>query len=283
MIEQKHDNSAEQKARAEENKQKAEELVKLQRRGILDPSLFVGLLNVYLLFLTAFAGFGVIAFYSGHLITLKIVFFTCIPLLLIGPIGATWYLRILFPKNPPEDVAAGKKSTLYRIMQSSISKHLANFLLRIGNSRIFKVFTFAQCIYLIAYAIYTFPQHPRYSLAVVAFYTASVSALLALLMASSSQRKVSGIIDRHLDLTKMLFDILGYTYDLAESSRVFMQAHNDAESSHQEAHESVVNALKAIDATTHAMNDTIRLLSTQIDTLSPKSANRKDDEEPNNG
>ena len=278
MVEQKHDNATEEKARAQENKQKAEHLVKLQRHGILGPSLFTGLLNVYLLFLAAILGFGTIAFYSGHLITLNIVFFICIPLLLIVPIGAIWYLRILFPRKPPENGAPGKKSLLDRIVQSSIGRRLTHFLARIGNGRMFRVFNFALCIYMIADAIRLFPRHPRLSLAVVALYTAFLSAFVTLLVVSTLQRKLAKIMDGHLDLTKMVFDIVAYTYDVAERSRKFI---NDTEPSHQEAHATIVAALNAIHDT--VMANTMHKPTSQIDAPSPEVANREDDEEIDNG
>jgi hypothetical protein len=271
MVEQKHDNEAEQKARAEESRQEAEQLVKLQRHGVLDPSLFTGLLSVYLLFLYTILAFGVIAFYSGHLITLKIVFFTFIPLILIVPIGVFWYLRTLFPRKPSENVAPGKKSLPDRIMQSFVG---------IGNSRVFRLLNFALCIYTIADAIRAFPQHPRFSLAVVALDTAFFSALMTLLVVSTFQRKLSGAMDGHLDITKMLFDIVAYTYDVAERSRKFIA---DTEASHQEAHESIVGALKAIDHTTRVMANTTDKPTPQIDAPSPEVANREGDEEIDNG
>jgi hypothetical protein len=158
MVEQKHDNAAEEEARNEENRQETERLLKRYRHEILAPSNMLGFLTVYLLFIAAVAGFGEIAFYSGHLITLRIVFFVCIPLLLIVPLGVTWYLRVLLPRNPKEKGTIAKQGLLDKIKQSSLIKSVV----RLGNDRSFRLFNLALYTAGIFFAIRSFPVHPQF-------------------------------------------------------------------------------------------------------------------------
>ena len=241
MDEPKHDNAAEQKARVEETKQEAEQLVELQRRKIFSPHVLPVIANAYFLFVGTLVAFGVLAFYSGHLTILKIVFVICIPLLLVVPIGAIWYLLAMFPKKPSTDVAPGKQSALDKMLQSPAGKTVA----RVLNSRIFKVFNFSLSIYMVTDAILMFPRHPRASLAIVASYTVSLSVLLTLSVVEKVENRHIGTMYGQLELTKKLSDMIALTYLVAESSRKYIEA---TEKSHREAHETTTVALKATNA-----------------------------------
>lgn len=74
-VNQARDDEPEQKPRDEEYIQEAEQLLKLHRSDIvLPPSLFLAILNFYVLFVAALGAFGVLAYYSNHITTLEIVF-----------------------------------------------------------------------------------------------------------------------------------------------------------------------------------------------------------------
>jgi len=268
MADQEPDNAAEQQARAEENKQEAEQLIKRYRQEILAPSNMLGILTAYLLFITALLAFGAIAFYSGHLITLKIVFLICIPLLLIPLGGVIWYLRTLFPKKSKGKVTPGKQSPLERFMQSSAGM----FVARLARSPSFKLFNCALCIYGIVEAIRLFPLHPRFSLAVIVYDT----ILFLTLVNSMITQQIADHMESQADLMLKIFEFAAYTYGIAESSRKFIE---NTEPSHQETHQTTTAALKALDNTVHVIAG--RTPPHQLEPPSQEVTDGKDDKVAN--
>jgi hypothetical protein len=247
MTEKERDNAAEQQARAEENKQETEQLLKRKRWDIPSANLMLGILSAYLLFVTAVAAVSVIAFYTQHGITLKILFVVCILLLSIVPIGLIWYLLAFLPrKKPTEKVVSGKQKLLRRFMQSRMVMLVA----RVGNNRIFKLFNFGLCIYNIANQIRTFPLHPRFSLAIIVFNLAGILLLVGFIFMD----RILDLISENVNLIVKTFDIVSYTYGVAEGSRKYIEG---TEPSHNGEHKAIANALRAIHNTTQVLADTM--------------------------
>jgi hypothetical protein len=269
MAEQERDDKAEQQARAEQSKQEAEQLLKTQLIEPFSPGLFLGLLNGYLFFVTAFAAFGVLAFYSGHIIILKVVFFACIPMLVIAPIATARYFRSILKKEPTKNGTPGKARLVERIRRSSTGI----FLVRLGNNFIFWLPHFALDIYMIAYAIRTFPSHPRFSLALVAFYTLMFCSLFTLVFIN----KLVNILYDLNDTTQRIISILIYTFGVAEDSRKYLV---ETMPSHNKVHEAVISALKANHAAIGSISNTIYH---QPDHPSTKVDNCEGDEWINDG
>lgn len=271
MEEQKRDDKAEQEARAEESKQEAEKLLKAQHEP-LTPSLFLGILNGYLLFVYVIATFGAIAFYSGHLRTLKIVFFACIPMLVIPAIVTAWYVRSMLKKKPAETGASSKGRLLDRLVRS-----YTVMFAPLGNSPIFWLINLALDIYMIAYAIHKFPSHPRSSLAIVACYTIFFCIFVSLIFIS----KLIDILHDVNDMMRKIINVLLYTYGIAEGSRKFIEG---TEPSHIKAHETALDAIKATHKTMELMaNTTDPNLSSKADHPSPEVEDCGGDEWINDG
>jgi MFS family permease len=251
----------------EESKQERKQLLKLQRDETLSP---LGLLTAYALVVGTFIAFGVLASYSGHKNTLEIFFIVTLILVLAIPVGIVWYFLSFLPKKTSEKLTPSKQSRWGRFTQSSVGK----FLYWFGSSRIGRLLVLTVYSYDIADAIRVFPRHPRLSLAMIVLFLALLFGFAVFTVGDIFQRKINkiwDILDSHLELFKMTSDRITA---LAEGWIKFIE---NVEPSHQEAHKSIVDALRAIDATTHAMADTIHKL---IDDPSPESPNRKDDEKP---
>jgi hypothetical protein len=160
--------AAKQKARDEEYQEEAEQLLKLERK-IVAPNLFLGIMSVYLLFLTVLAAFGVLAYYSGHITTLQIVFLISIPLLLVAPISAIWYSWAIFRKKPTEKAASTKQNLLIRMTRSPIG----TVLTRIVDNPIVTFFQYSLSIFMVILAIIRlYPLAPRLALAAIMINTA---------------------------------------------------------------------------------------------------------------
>jgi len=191
-VNQGRDGEAEQKARQDKYKEEAEQLFELHRQNkLLSPSVFLGILNAYLLFVTAVAAFGVVAFYSNHIATLESVFVTCIILLLAAPISAVWYL-FGFRTNPIESEVPKYKSLLDKLTQSSVG----TFLARLGQNRFARIVLYSLLVLNIEEAIRKWPSNPRFSLGVIVLNMAFIVLLAALAIASWS----SGLIKMQLDV-----------------------------------------------------------------------------------
>jgi hypothetical protein len=246
MVEPEREDKAEQAAGNEENKQEPAQLLKLQRKELLAqlvaPSNMLGLLSLYLIFVGAVVAFGVFAFYTGHKITQEIIFVICIILFLTLPIGALWYLRPIFTTK------IELRKWLNRINQSSVSKALA----RLGNNRLFRLFTLAMYAVMIANAVDSFPKHPRASLAIVIIYMALAFGNSITWASEVVESKIYKTISRVLDLIENTRDMADYARGIAESSVKFIEG---TEGSHSEAHKATAAALSAI-------NNALQLVAT---------------------
>lgn len=275
MPEQERDEAAELKARAEGSKQEAETLLKRYRHELLVPSNMLGILTVYLLFIATVVGFGTIAFYSGHLITLKIIFFICIPLLLVVPIGTAWYLRILLPRKPTERGARSKQKLLDRITQSFISKSLV----QLGNNRNFRLYTLASYTAMIVVAIRSFPAHPRFSVTLVVFYLALSFASVISWVSETIQREIyAEIYERILKVLEIIEGVRNTGISalrIAERSLDFIEG---TEKSHDEAHRTLVEAVKAIDHTTRVLANRADDPPPKVDAPSQEAATSENDD-----
>ena len=217
------DNKAEQKPRNEEYSEEAEQLLKLHRFDkVLTPQLFLGIVNVYLLFITALGACGVLAYYGGHMIILQGVFIASGLLLLVAAISALWYLQAIFRKTPAEQVALGRQSLLSRIMQSAPGK----FLSFIANDRILRFLQYSLCIYLIGFAIIRlFPQHPRTSLATIAFGMALFLVLMVFGVVCQLVEEINGLWEFNKTVRNVVLSLGNAIYAVERRQKEHMAEH----------------------------------------------------------
>mgnify|MGYP001358457868 CR=1 FL=1 len=246
MGEPEADNKAEQAASEIANKQETEQLLTLRRKEvlakILAPSNMLGLLSLYFLLVGTIVAFGVLAFYTGHKITQEIVFFISAALFLIPPVGALWYMHPFFIKKD------AIRKLVNRITQSPLSWTLA----RLGNNRSFRLFTLAMYALVIAFAIYSSPKHPRFSLVVVVIYMAFSFGGLITWASEVLERKIYVTLGKFLEFSEETFRIARNAFNMAKGSHDFIQG---TEESHSEAHKTTVTAIRAI-------NDALQLVAT---------------------
>jgi Flp pilus assembly protein TadB len=273
------DNAAKQEPTGEEYKQEAQQLFRLQRQHLLafDPSLLIGISNVYLLFVTAVVAFGVLAYYSGHLTILKAVFVVSGLLLLVLPVSAAWYLWPSFKKTPKNKTETSKEALLVRIARSPAGR----FLTRLADNRIFKLYQYSFPVAYIAWAIIrVFPLYPRVALAVIALFIAfflwSVIHDVDRYHARSYRHTVESFV-KISELLEKQFLLSEYTRTLAESSKDFIV---NAEPRHQKVHEDIATALDALHNSTKVLASAI--FPTEPDDRLDAPA-IKDDKAPNDG
>jgi hypothetical protein len=247
MEEPKRDDAAEQKARNEENKQEAKQLLESHRQDeLLAPGMFLRILEVYLLFVAAVVGIGVLAFYSHHDTTSAIFFIASVLLVLIAPVAVIWYLLVRFKKN-----------VAIRISQSSIGAAVLRSVRNRKLTHVIFLFGLVASSLMIVFAIIRFPLHPRLSLAISVYYMTSllISVTLQIVNSLESRLRVSirdiwKFAERNLDLIETLSEAVQAVdtkaeaaIGLAESSHKYM---TDIEPLHAETHKQVTIALNAI-------------------------------------
>ena len=196
------DDAAEQKARDVEYKEKTEQLLELHgQEKVLtrDPTVLLGALGVYLVFVTTLAAVGALAASTNHKTTSEVFLVASALLVLIVPLGVIWYfLRVRTPEKPANK-DEGRKSLAYRIVQSSIGRFLANNpVVRLVNSSL--------CIYWIVDSILNFPLKPRWSLAFIALNTALFSAFITLEIARSFDKAVQAQIKEIWEFNNVVRD-----------------------------------------------------------------------------
>jgi len=178
------DDAAEQKARDVEYKEKTEQLLEFHgQEKVLtrDPTMLLGALGAYLIFVGTLVAVGGLAASNNHKTTSEIFLLASALLILIVPVGVIWYfLRVRTPEKPTNK-DEGRKSLADRIAQSPIGR----FLTRFTNNPVVRVFNLLLCIYWIIDSILKFPLKPRSSLAFIALNTALFSALVTLEIARS--------------------------------------------------------------------------------------------------
>jgi hypothetical protein len=270
MGEPEGDEKTEQAAREIANKQENEELLALKRKEVLAkllaPNNLLGLLSLYFLFVGAVVAFGVLAFYTGHKTTQEIIFFISAALFLVPPIGALWFLFPLFIK----------KATLGKLMDRIIRSPLSTSLARLTTNHIFRLGILALYAFNIVNAIYLFPKHPRFSLALLTVSVAFPSWLLITWALEALKRDIYHTFSLVVELSEQLQRIANAAYNTAMSAHEYIKT---TEPSHDEAHRTTVAALRKIFDTLELVATTERHL---IDPPLKEIAGRKaeGDEEP---
>ena len=178
----------------------------------------------------------------------------------ILPIGALWYLLPIFVKKD----TLGK--LLNRINQSSISKSLA----RLGNNRIVRLSNLALCGIMTADAIYSFPKHPRFSLAIVVIYVALSFGSLIIWASQALEVRLLKQIQGVLEFVGQVWEFVKYTQSLAEASRAYIEG---TEKSHSEAHEATTVALRAV-------NDAVQEVARVVTTPTQVKSDKKEPPQP---
>jgi hypothetical protein len=287
MEEPNRNDTAEQKPRNEEYKQEAEKLLKLHRQDkLLAPSMFLKILEVYLLFVAVVGGIGVLAFYSHHEAILTFVLIAEGALVLAAPIAVIRYLLVNFRKKPTiEKTMSDKRNLLVRIAESSFGMSL----LRLFNNRIFRIlnllFNCGAAVYMITDAIMRFPLQPRLSLAIIVVYIVLPLALFTIEIVRSlentlrerldvvwkfneiNNRAINSINGAILGVLEMLKDVnttATTAVSIAGNSIKFI---DDTEPSHMEMHNSTNAALKALHHTLEIMANTFMTKPDQVGNL----------------
>lgn len=188
-------------------------------------------------------------------------------MLVIPAIVTAWYVRSMLKKKPAEYGAPGKERLLGRLMQSSRGM----FLERLGKSLMPQLLILAVDIYMIARGIYTFPSHPRFSLAIIAFNTIFFCVLVPLIFIS----RLIGILEMSTIQIDRIIDILLYTFSVAESSRKYL---DQTAPSHDKAHETMAAALKATHNTIESMISPLHDESSKVNRPPPEVENCEGDE-----
>jgi predicted membrane channel-forming protein YqfA (hemolysin III family) len=245
--------TSEQEASSEKYEQEAEQLLELHRRHqVLSPSLFLGMLSAYMLFITAVAAVGAIAFSSGHITTLEIVFFTSVALLLFVPVSVIWYLRVTFRKTSTKKTE-GNQDLGLRLAQS----FLGTIFVRLANNRIFKLLGFVLPICMITFAIMVvFPRKPRFSLGIIVFYT----TIFVFLMISEVWRQVASAAQTDVkeiwEFNKMA---LASMQAIGGTIPVITKQHEELAERHEKLVEAHIETNKLTVAAIVATNEAVRV------------------------
>jgi hypothetical protein len=280
MTEPERDDKAEQNASKEGDKQETDHVVEFKRHEFLRPPIAIGVFTVYLVLIGAIASVGVLAYYLGHKTTAESLLAISIFLSLFVPIGIAWYVRAVLPrKAKPAETSTRKDRLLSRWLQSPVNK----FFTRIGNNAIFRVLMLSSYVFMVADSIRSFPQHPRFSLTIAIFYVANFFWLVLIFYLGGvetrldrridllweSNDRMRDIINKHVDFFDVLFDNAKFALLLEKLQR--------------ETNTSIIDALKSITNTMHAMATTTHPKQTDASSEPPKELPAESDEEPNNG
>jgi hypothetical protein len=152
---------------------------------------------------------------------------------------------------------------------------LSKSLVLVGNDRIFRAFNLVLNTFMIGYAIYSFPRHPRLSLVTVVVYMV-LSLVLVILWASNVLAlKIYGTLSKLLDLMENVEASAASVHDYIERT----------EPSHSEAHQAITAAIGAVHNTTLVLANRAPddLTPPATDTPPPETAKPDDKEEPNGG
>jgi hypothetical protein len=244
------ENPEDQKARNEEKKQAAEQIIRLQRREVLTPKLLRGLLNFDVALIAVVVAFGSFALYSRYYITAKIAFYLCAPLFLIVPVGSILYLLKLFSRKPTEKGTIGQR-LLDKIKRSRVARSLA----RLGNDRRVTLFNITWYIGVIAFHISTFPNHPRLSLAMIVIYMAFSFVVFVLWSTETLGIGIYKRIDGILDALLSLIDLVDQVRKPGEASLEYITA---TEPSRSEADKANADALIKINESLKAIWEFVR-------------------------
>jgi hypothetical protein len=214
MESQQGDDKAEQKSGSEEHKGETPQLRKFQRDKLLGtllaPSNLLGVIQTYLLFVTAVVGFGVLAFYTGHKITQEVAFYASIPLFLAIPTAVFWFLRPKYLNTTTDKTKLKGQRPLSRVANSTFGK----FLVGTVNSNIYTAFWLAYLIWRIVRTVRDFPLHPRLSLALVAYYMAVAFLIVAF-----------RVVDTFADWILDVYKTIGRVIDIANENVDSIEKH----------------------------------------------------------
>jgi hypothetical protein len=265
---QDRDDKAKQESRSEEYEQEIKKLLNLHRPDKIPAlTLFLKILSLYLLFVTAVVAFGALAFSSGHITTFKLTFIASIVLLLLLPIGAIWYWGAGFRKKSAEKAAIAKQRLLDKFAQSFFGRAL----LFLGNSRIYRLFSYAFCVYAVVDTIInTFPRRPRFALGIITIFTALFLTLVILEVArqlDSTLRKETKEIWEFNELLRKA------VVSLADSAIATMKNLDQFIELQAKTNDSILDVIVKVNDTTRALAG---ITDEQLDTPTVK-----DDKEPN--
>jgi len=266
--------TAEQEARGEEDKEKAEQFLESYRqRKILaiNPSLFLGMLTAYLFFIAGIGAFGVLAYYSNHRTTLEVSFVVSGVLLLLAPASAVWYLFYIRSKKKAE----GKEKLLLRITRSS----LGGLLVRFGNSRVIRILVYV--VYLVSitlFVIVVFPKSPRIALLLIAFYILYLVGLTISLVAALIEKN-------HKKDKTMLAEAIIATYErlkiqeaetrrFAETTAKYIDS---TAASDSEIHKHLITAIEETNRSVHDLHTFTTHLATKLPVDSTTTPGQLDD------
>jgi ABC-type multidrug transport system fused ATPase/permease subunit len=239
---------AEQEARSEEDKQKTEQLLEGQRKSEpITAKLVLGILNVYLLFVTALVAFGVLAYYGGHLTILKAVFVASGLLLLVLPIVAFWYLWVRYRR--PATKKPDSKGLLIRLLQSRIGR----FFTRIIDNPIYELLQLSSSVFMIVWAIKRFHREPRLSLTVIVIYLTMFFVISAL----HFMRRLVGQVEEGVRTQMQMLEIIQHHNSAID--RIHKYLDDDARSD-SEIHKSILTAIEATNRAVQEVHTTTGLL-----------------------
>lgn len=172
--------AAKQEARNVEYEEKTEQLLEFHgQEKVLtrDPTMLLGALGAYLLFVGTVAAVGALASSSNHKTTSEIFLFASALLVLIVPLGVIWYFLRVRIKKKPSKKTEGVQGLLGRIMQNPIALSLARF----ANKPVVRFFNISFLIFQLGYWVLQFPLiNPRFSLAIISAYTILISMGISL-------------------------------------------------------------------------------------------------------
>jgi hypothetical protein len=162
MKDQEGEDKPEQTPGDKASERESAQLTFLQRReGNGQPTAnLLALLNAYLFLVTAVAAVGGLAFYTGHKISAEVIFYLSIALLVLIPalLCGYWFVSI---RTAPS--RAAELSLIDRITSSRFTQFLGHHVGAMALAQ------YIVCTCGIEEAIRRFPQHPRFSLATMAF------------------------------------------------------------------------------------------------------------------
>jgi len=283
MTEPERDDKAEQDASNEFNKQKTEQLIKLQRE-IPSPRTMLSILNTLVGIIVAVGTVGVLAYYLLHKILAEILLFISFVSLLFIPVVIALYVRSLLPKKAR---LAGPITRTGRLLDKWLQSPVNKVLIRIGNNRIARFLGLAFYACMVAYSISSFPKHPRFSLTYAVIYMAMFFWNVLLFTVEATEKRLDRRIDLSqkdlIDISKMLNAEIKALDDLTSAIAKGLNQHLTDMSEllpiQGMADEAQSAALRAIQTVVLALNDKINLMK-QVQSEPPSEPPSESDKEP---